>query len=87
MKDKTQQEAKKRQEVKDIYAWIIKNIDNSSITFHLDGCIKLVELFRHKFRKNEFQREEVEHLAELLEKSILSKRSTIHIRTNREKKK
>lgn len=69
-----------------IYEWIIENINKSSSPFQLDGCLKLVEFLRQRFKKNPAINKEVEGFSEILEDSIRTKRQAIHTRTHRDRK-
>lgn len=70
-----------------IFEWIIKNIDQSDNPFQLDGCIALVNFFKHrKFKRDNPDKAEVEDFARILEGSISTKRETIHTRNHRDKK-
>lgn len=71
----------------EIYEWIVKNINQSDSPFKLDGCLALVNLFRHKkFKKHTPSKEEIETLAKTMEDSIFIKRETVHKRNHRDKK-
>lgn len=57
-----------------IFEWIIKIIDQSSETFHLDGCLRLVELLKQKFKKDAKIKSEIENLTKILEDCIKKKK-------------
>ena len=70
-----------------IFEWIIKNIDQSDNPFQLDGCLALVNFFKHrKFKKDNPPKSEIEDLAKILEGSISTKKETVHQRNHRDKK-
>lgn len=70
-----------------IFEWIVKNIDQSDNPFQLDGCIALVNFFKHrKFKKDNPNKSEIEDLAKIMEDSISTKRETVYMRSHRDKK-
>ena len=70
-----------------IYEWIIDNINKSWTSFQLDGCLALVNFFKQrKYKKDNPDKLEIESFADILQKSISTKRETIATRNHRDKK-
>lgn len=63
-----------------IFTWIIKIINQSDNEFHLEGCHKLVELFRNKFAKRAIMKSEIEQMAEILEVHISLAKESIKLK-------
>lgn len=54
------------------YQWIVKAISTSMNDFHIDGCVKLIELFKQKYSDELSFKELHQNLYNKLEAKIAS---------------